>query len=442
MAIVEAKWDTMTDVISMIGDEGQWINRRIFCDEAIYREELERIFRRCWLFVAHESQIPETGDFVSTYMGEDCVLVVRQQDGSIRVVINSCPHRGNRVCHAEAGKARSFICNYHGWSFGRDGRFLGAHEQAAYDATRGFSEDREKLGMFSAPKVESYKGLVFATFDQNAPTLQEYLGDFCWYLDALLDNDEGGTEFLPGSYKYMVASNWKTPVENTSGDALHAGWAHASGAEALFGRGIAPGAAKNSYHVNVNGHCWQFNLDFPLGNAAAIGDRKVLDYLRERNGRVVERLGEFRAKIMNSISSVLVFPNLGILPGSMNFRVYHPRGPNDLEVHSWGLVNRNAPAEIKEGYRKGGMMTFGPAGLFELDDGENWEFANRTSRGQQARQMPLYLGVGMGTETEDSPCPGNVNVHRGHMNEANQRAFFRRWAHVMMAESWDQLTQR
>ncbi len=422
---------------ALIGEESQWTDRRIFLDEEIYQLELDQIFRRCWLFVAHESQIPEPGDFVSSYMGEDSVLIVRQADQSIVVLINTCPHRGNRVCHAESGKVRSFICNYHGWSFGRDGKFLGAHQQDAYDASRDFCQDRGQLNMPSAARVDSYKGLVFAIFDPDAPSLQDYLGDFCWYLDALLDNDEGGTEFFPGCYKYLVETNWKTPVENTSGDALHAGWTHASGPEALFGRAVAPDKGEHSYHVNQNGHCWQFNLDYPLGNAAALGEKRVLNYLRERNDQVVERLGEVRAKIMNAISCILIFPNLGILPGSMNFRVYHPRGPNKIEVHSWGLVNQNAPPDVKEAYRKGGMITFGPAGIFELDDGENWEFVNRASRGQQARRAPLYLGVGLGSEIEDANIPGHVS--QGQMNEANQRSFFRHWADMMAAEDWTQV---
>ncbi|SEJ53710.1 Rieske [2Fe-2S] domain-containing protein, partial [Azotobacter beijerinckii] len=101
---------------------------KIFWDSEIYEQELEKIFARCWLFVAHESQIPKAGDYVATTLGEDEVLVVRQKDQSIKVLINACPHRGNKVCFAEAGNARGFICNYHGWAFGPDGALRGMHE--------------------------------------------------------------------------------------------------------------------------------------------------------------------------------------------------------------------------------------------------------------------------------------------------------------------------
>src|SRR5215510_13335412 len=101
------------------------VDRRVYSDPEIFELEMERIFGRAWLFLAHESQIPERGDFVEAVMGRDNVLVVRQKDGSIRAMLNSCAHRGNAVCRAEEGNARSFLCTYHGWSYGIDGSLKG-----------------------------------------------------------------------------------------------------------------------------------------------------------------------------------------------------------------------------------------------------------------------------------------------------------------------------
>lgn len=423
------------ELLALSGLDDGWLDRRVFWDRDVYELELERIFARCWLFVAHESQLPKPGAFITTWMGEDNVLVVRRRDGSIGAYLNSCPHRGNRVCTAEVGTARGFVCNYHGWSFGLDGGLTGVHESAAFGREPGF--DRSRLGLTPVAQLDTYKGLVFATFDPGAPPLSDYLGDFAFYLDVILDNDEGGTEFAGGSIKSVLGCNWKIAAENFAGDALHAGWTHASGAEAMLGRGVPDLGAEDaeSYHVNANGHCWEFNLD-GVGNAATLGDPRVVAYLRDHEKRFAERLGDLRARMVGSISSVNVFPNFSFLPGQNTFRTWQPKGPHRTELHTWVLVNRNAPQEVKDAWRKGAMMTFSPSGVFEMDDGENWELATRSNAGVVTRKQRLYYGLGSGTAIEHPELPGNV--HRGQINDANQRAFYRRWSQLLRARAWDE----
>lgn len=407
------------------------VDRRIFWDADVYELELERIFGRCWLFVAHESQVPEPGSYVAARMGEDEVLVVRQRDGSLRVLLNSCPHRGNRVCHAEVGTARGFVCNYHGWSFGLDGSLRGMHESEAYDAEPSF--DASALGLTPIPRVATYKGLVFASMAPDAPSLPEYLGAFTWYLDVLLDNDPAGTEFLPGSICSVIPCNWKIAAENFAGDALHAGWTHDSGAAAMLGRSVPSLVGPESYQVNMNGHCWEFNLD-GVGNAATLGDPRVVDHLRERQAKVAERLGALRARMVGSIASATVFPNLSFLPGQNTFRTWQPLGPHRTEVRTWVLVNRALSTELKDAYRKGVMTTFSPAGVFEMDDGENWEHATQGNKGWFTRRQPLHYALGLNSAVSHPELPGNV--HRGQVNDANHRAFYRRWADIVGAERW------
>ncbi|HEY6612372.1 MAG TPA: Rieske 2Fe-2S domain-containing protein, partial [Pseudomonas sp.] len=248
---------------------------KVFWDGEVYEQELEKIFARCWLFVAHESQIPSAGDYIATTMGEDEVLVVRQKDQSIKVLINACPHRGNKVCFAEAGNARGFICNYHGWAFGTDGALRGMHESTVYEQS-GF--DKSQQGLREA-RVDSYKGLVFATFAEDAPSLAEYLGPMAWYLDVILDNDEGGTEFVGGCIRSTIECNWKIAAENFVGDILHAGWTHDSAAQAMLGGSVTKVSEfPESWQVNWNGHGYEFTRDL-VGNAAVLGESGVNKYL-------------------------------------------------------------------------------------------------------------------------------------------------------------------
>ncbi|MEE4462938.1 SRPBCC family protein [Azotobacter chroococcum] len=409
---------------------------KIFWDSGIYEQELEKIFARCWLFVAHESQIPSPGDYVATTMGEDEVLVVRQKDQSIKVLINACPHRGNKVCFAEAGNARGFICNYHGWAFGPDGALRGMHESGVYEQS-GFDKSRQGL---REARVSSYKGLVFATFAADAPSLEEYLGPMAWYLDVILDNDEGGTEFVGGCIRSTYECNWKIAAENFVGDILHAGWTHDSAAQAMLGGSVTKiSELPESWQVNWNGHGYEFARDL-VGNAAVLGESAINKYLHLHSPKAAERLGEFRARMLGAVSSFTVFPNFSFLPGQNTVRVWQPRGPNRIELYTWVIVNRNAPEEVKEKWRRGAMMTFSPTGVFEMDDGENWEYCTKTSRGKVTRYQDLYVGLGMNTRLTDSDLPGNV--FKGQLNEANARAYYQRWKDLLQARSWAEVPDR
>ena len=413
---------------SLVDAENGVIDRRIFWDQAVYERELETIFSKCWLFVAHESQVANPGDFVTTFMGEDAVIVSRAQSGKIHVFLNSCSHRGNKVCFAEEGNRRRFTCNYHGWSFGSDGKLMGMPAEELYHETCDHF-DKDKLGLHQA-RVESYKGLVFATFDEEVHSLEEYLGDFRWYLDILLDNDEGGTEFLPGNIKSRIKCNWKFPSENFVGDSYHAAWTHNSGAMAMLGQPVGKIDQEKTYATSVNGHGWQFGLDM-IGNAMTLGEQGILDYLRGRAKIVEERLGKLRSRMVGSVSSANLFPNFAFLPGHNSFRVWHPHGPGEIELHTWVLVNKNAPDEVKELYRKGVMRTFSPSGVLEMDDGENWENCTSVNRGVVTRRQKLHYGLGMNSAIEHDELKGKLHLRK--YNDANQRLFYKRWLECMTA---------
>ncbi len=162
------------EMLDLVNPEKGLVDRRIFSEQDIYELELERIFARAWNFLAHDSQIPNPGDFVMTYIGEDRVIAVRDIEGKPQVLVNSCRHRGNAVCRAEEGHTTSFMCTYHGWTYDLKGALVGVP---------GFKEvyheelDKESWGLIKAAKVDSYKGFIFANMDPEAPELDEYLGE-------------------------------------------------------------------------------------------------------------------------------------------------------------------------------------------------------------------------------------------------------------------------
>ncbi|MDF1819627.1 MAG: aromatic ring-hydroxylating dioxygenase subunit alpha [Immundisolibacteraceae bacterium] len=423
------------DYHDYVNTEEGWVDRRIFWEEEIYQQELEKIFARSWHFIAHDSQIPKTGDFVTTYMGEDGVIGVRDKGGQVRVFLNSCPHRGNKVCYADSGNSKNFTCNYHGWAFGMDGSLLGIHNEHIYEG----DINKADWGLREA-RVSTYKGLVFANFDVEAPELDDWLGDYRWYLDMLLDNEEGGIEFLPGTIKSYVNANWKFGVENFIGDSLHAMWTHDSGAKAMMGgEPFPPADQTGSYHGSANGHGWEFGTD-GIADIAILGQPEVIEYYESIRPKMRERLGEMRAKIFGSLASAAMFPNISFLPGLGTFRVWLPRGPRKMELRIWTIVNKNMPDHIKQLINKGTMLTFAPGGTLEMDDGENWEGNTQTNKGVITRQGKLHYGCGTASRIDHPEIPGIV--HHGQYNDANQLAFYQRWADLMNADSWEDVPQR
>jgi phenylpropionate dioxygenase-like ring-hydroxylating dioxygenase large terminal subunit len=127
---------SFTDAAHLVQPDAGRINRRIFGDAQIHELELERIFARCWLFVGHESQIPRAGDFVTTYMGEDPVILARAPNGEIGVLLNNCAHKGRTVCQLDRGNTKLFTCPYHGWSFRTDGSLSGVQILAGHRRDR------------------------------------------------------------------------------------------------------------------------------------------------------------------------------------------------------------------------------------------------------------------------------------------------------------------
>ncbi|MBS1895524.1 MAG: Rieske 2Fe-2S domain-containing protein [Actinobacteria bacterium] len=410
--------------------DGAEVSIKAFQDEGIYRAELEKIFARCWLYLGHESQLGEPGDYITARMGEDPVVIVRDDERRIRAYLNSCRHRGPKVCRADQGNSRALRCPYHGWTFGLDGSLVGVpRAMTAYHGEL----DRSELGLIEVPNVASVHGLIFGNWDEDAPTLDEYLGDFKTYLDLMLARSEGGVEVVGGVHRWTIETNWKIPSENFCGDQYHLSTTHASSVEVGFRNRVTEYG--HTIHV-PEGH--GFVREKGGAQQGAVAVTEYTRYVREVQDRIAAEKGEQAAEFV-PVGVGTMFPNLSFMD-SVRFRtlrLWQPLGPRQVEINSWCLVDATLPDELKEAAMRQYVLSFGPSGMFEQDDGEVWSSISEATRGHVAQRYTFNYTMGLGHEQDvsevyDIDMPGRVG--EAFMTEANQRSYYRRWRDLMEAE--------
>ena len=314
------------DVSSLIDVNSGLIDRTIFSDGTLYEQEMRRVFAPSWLFLAHEDQFRKPGDFFTTWMGEDPVIVSKHRDGSIRAFLNSCRHRGARVCRADFGNTRNFTCTYHGWSFATDGSLANVPNRDLYPESFSPADN----GLLTVPKVATYRGLIFGTWNPEAPPLEEALGEMAWYMDAMLDRDPEGTVVVGGVHKWVLEGNWKLAAEQFATDWYHVNMSHASALMVLSPTGKGPkgdvARPAGRQYVDPKGHGAGFPTH-PKSRFDAPVVHKWYDYDRLR-----ERLGDARVEGPMTTGHATVFPNFSYLPVNGSIRIWHPKGPDRMEV--------------------------------------------------------------------------------------------------------------
>ena len=413
------------DYRAIVRPEEGLISRSIFVDQSIYETELRNVFGNCWLYIGHESQLPEPESFFTTYMGADSMLVTRTQEGQVRALLNSCTHRGMKVCRTDRGKAPHFTCPYHGWCFKNDGTLIGVPgmKQAYFNEL-----DRSKWGLREVAKLETFRGLIFATWNSDAVPLKEYLGGMALYLERMAHRSEGGIEMIAGIQKWEIPVNWKMIAENFLGDSYHVPTAHGS----VVDIGYRKRPKLKGYQISVGGG-HGFGSEFGGmggGEATSTEYDQFLAGVREKMAKDNDPADQFIP-----LGHGTVFPNFSFLD-NVKFRLVrmsHPRGPCLTECHTMLFVDKSLPPELRDKVRRDFILSFGPSGMFEVEDGEIWSEVNDSLRGHMSRSLPFNYQMGLGHDKSmHEEFGGDLPGRAGwYWSEVNQRDFYRQWRELM-----------
>jgi phthalate 3,4-dioxygenase alpha subunit len=441
------------DLKSVLGDVRRgMIPAYVYADPEVFALERDRLFARSWVFLAHESEIPDPGDYVVRRVLADSFIVARDEAGVVRVLFNMCLHRGMQVCRAELGNASHFRCPYHAWTYRNDGRLAGVpFHGEAYGGEDGFARSDQSL--LPAPSMATHNGLIFISLDPAAPPLADYLGDFAFYLDFYTRQSPAGIE-LRGPQRWRVKANWKIGAENFAGDSYHTPHTHASVVDiGLFREPKASKRKEGALYIAGPGAGTTYKLP-PGGDFA--GQLRYVGYPEAMHPAMAATWSARQRELVGDsgfmVSAATLFPNLsfvhnwpqidaaGTVAPFISLRQWQPVSEQETEVLSWFAVDAAAPAEFKRDSYKAYLMCFGSSGMFEQDDVENWVSITSMAAGAMARRLNLNSRMGLTSSGQPIKAPMDSAAFAGPgvayqgFGEFNQRHWLRQWADCLERE--------
>ena len=425
------------------------VHRRAYTDRAVFELEMERIFGRAWIFVAHASQIPQPNDLIRTRLGLRDVLVTRDADGHVHVVENRCTHRGTTLCSVERANAASLVCPYHAWTFTLEGALRSVpHRKSMPDS---FDIADPRLALFRAPRVAEYRGFIFASLADDGPALEDFLGDMTEVLDNLIDRAPDGEIFQDGGiFRLEYRGNWKLHHENAN-DTMHPGFVHESSVNAARddGRDYAdPVYDEHQAHTQLlsNGFSvreWQSLGLNGLANGHSFMDgfysQGVLSPDRDDTLSCEYRAALEAARGADATDAILgmdrfnnlIWPNLNINAQYQQIRIVQPVAPDRTIVQAMCFRLGGAPEGIFHRAVRFLTNLSSPASMIFADDVEIFEKVQAglsdgsrkwldQSRGRDA---PIDGGAGNGrlasSGTSELPIRGQFRAWLDHMTAAS-----------------------
>lgn len=397
------------------------VHRTLYTDPAIFDLEMERIFARTWVYLAHESELAAIGDYKTAHLGRQPVIVARTESGGLVAMLNRCMHRAAVICRDERGNSNFFRCPYHGWTYRNDGKLIGVPRRQRYPADYDLSE----LDALMLPRLESYRGFVFGSLNPDVPPLAEHLAQARPWLDRMLDlSVEGRLALRDGAHRHVFNGNWKLQAENTV-DGYHAMFLH----ETFFT--IQKRHASESVRLAPRDENLGWTMAFDNGHALLARNlpEHELAATRESFPAYYERLealrGKERMRELLAQMNLLIFPNLFVLLNQV--RVLRPVAVDRTEVMMYPTSLEGAPDELNVARRREHEQGFAPAGFIGPDDYAAFECVTEGLQASAAEWLVLLRGIHEETTEPDGTRRGMPS------DETPQRGIYRRYRELMGA---------
>jgi len=420
------------------------VHRRVYADPEIFELEMGRLFGRAWLFVGHESQVQAPGDFFTTYMGRQPVVVVRHEDGAVHVLNNRCGHRGTQVVGESSGNATNFTCCYHGWKYRTDGSLHSVPLRQGY--SQEIDLDDPAFGMVRVPRTDSYRGFIFASLAEDGPGLRDFLGHMTTSFDDMVDRaPDGELEVAGGIFKHTYDGNWKLVLENWC-DGLHPNFVHISSVDTARGQSedvhtdgsgeiarrqmLQNGASLDFWENNCGlwvvprGHCYigDYHDDEKLVATKNDPDfREYIDLLENRNG--AERTKEI-LKVGRWNSNI--YPNCSFMSQFRSLRIIHPIAPDRTQINVLMFKLKGAPEKMFLDTVRFANVTNGTGSVVLTDDLETYA---RISGGM-ASQGSDWIEISRAME-QDQPYEHGGSHSPNGTSEIHIRNMFSAWRDYM-----------
>ncbi len=417
---------TITDFAGLV--KADRAHSALYKDPTIFDEEMERIFKNTWVWVAHASDVPARNTFKTSFVGLQPVIVTRDREGKVHVLLNRCRHRAASVCEKRKGKASVFVCPYHGWSYEVDGRLRKVPH------AKGYGEDFDTADFpLISLRVEEYNGLIFATFRQDIEPLADYLGAARKWIDLFMKQGAGFGVKTMGEHRFRFPGNWKIQLENTT-DAYHFPIVHKTFLDSLDAEteDVFDVLGKGGWVEDLgNGHSvmvmmpdlidLEENLDAPIPDRFADLARELAEegYPDDQVRRIVRAVG-------GSGFNLNLFPNVAC--SMAFFRVLRPIAVDETEITHVAIGMDGGPEAGNRARLRLHEHFQGPMGFGTPDDAEGWE---RVQRGVRAGD-DVWIMFNRGAEAP----PGRAEP--GHnagdvSSETGMRAAYQMWKRMMSA---------